>query len=189
MKTRNQLCQSLSYAQIRPDTLTQVRFDLHHGEFSLLFEEYDPNKILKNGSYLSQLERVLKVFKPALPSPYKKITKAVFLSARYLSSFESYDDFVAKVKEETKDERSRYLFLERFHVSSHLSSMYFNRACKFFQETSILDVPYLDKETKEKARSYFSLPDDNEKLFFALLHQAKKENISCKKRQDKLRKR
>ena len=54
--TRNQICNQLSFVQLMPSTLKDVRFDLHYGEFSLLFEEYDPYKIRKNGSYKDQLE-------------------------------------------------------------------------------------------------------------------------------------
>lgn len=187
--TRNQICNQLSFVQLMPSTLKDVRFDLHYGEFALLFEEYDPYKIRKNGSYKDQLDRVLKVFPPVSPSAYKKITKAVFLSAKFLSSYDSVESFEKEVFEASKDEKERFQYLNDFRLKSHLSSMYFNRTCRFFQESGLLDVPYLSKEVKEKARKVFSLEDDNEKLFFALLHKAKEEKISCKERQDQLLKR
>ncbi len=179
VKDRNILCKELGFAQLRPTTLQQVRFDLHEGEFDLLFEGYDPVKIRKNGSYLNQLNRVLKVFTPTSVSPYKKRTKAVYLSARYLSRFSSLDEFEKRVKDSTKDEKELYAFLDHFRLSSSLSSRYFHRSCLFFRTVGLLDIPVLSPKLKEVARRELSLPDDNEKLFFALLDLAKKQGKSC----------
>lgn len=178
MNDRKTLCKQLSFVQLRDETKKQVRLDIHEAQFQLLFEDYDPFRIRKNGSYLSQLERVLKVFSPSSPSPYKKVTKAVFLSARYLSSFESAEAFLKEVKKNTADDKSRYLYLDSFRVKSHLSSMYFNRTCKFFKDCSILDVPVLDKEYKEKAMKVLHLKDDKEEIFLSLLSLRKKEKKS-----------
>ena len=174
----SELCLLLSTLLVSKDTLQQVGFSKHEAEFAKLFEDYYPKKILRNGQYLSQLNRVLDHFKPENPSPYKKVTQAIFLTARYFSRYDSFESFRKEVYLSCTDEKSTLDYLKNFRKTSGLSLAYFGKTCTFFSESGLLDVPVVSKECKDYFLPLFGLVDENDLLFKRLSSFIKKNHIS-----------
>ncbi len=175
----SELCFLLGTLLVSQETLHQVGFSQHKEEFAQLFEDYYPKKILHNGQYLSQLNRVLDHFKPENPSPYKKVTQAFFLTARYFSRYDSFESFRKEVYLSCTDEKSTLDYLKNFRKTSGLSLAYFGKTCTFFSKSGLLDVPIVSKESKDYFLPLFDIPDENDLLYKRLVSFAKKNHISC----------
>lgn len=167
------LCFSLALHQLTEKNLADVDFEENEEKFRQVFFSYNPRSIVGVGQYLAQLNHVLDVFKPERPSPYKNITKAVFLSAKYLSPYSSYSDYRDKIRALCPDEKSTLAFLENFRLEAGLPKMYFLKTCDFFSVNGILDVPVLTPSSKKILQDSFSLPDENETLYKKVLAIAK----------------
>lgn len=174
----NQLCELLSIIQVTSATLSLIDFESKKEQFQVLFENYEPKKVMKNGKYLAQLNRVLECFSPQNPSPYKKLTQAIYLSARFLSHYDSLGDFRKEVYLSCKDENSTYQYLFRFRNFSSLSSLYFVKTCAFFEKSGLLDVPLVTKKAKEILLPLFGIQDENEVLYKKMISLCRKNNIT-----------
>lgn len=174
----NQLCELLSIIQVTSATLSLVDFESKKEQFRVLFENYEPRKVMKNGKYLAQLNRVLECFSPQNPSPYKKLTQAVYLTSRFLSRYDSLEDFRKEVYLSCKDESSTYQYLFQFRNVSSLSSLYFVKTCVFFEKSGLLDVPLVTKKAKEILLPLFGIQDENEVLYKKMISLCRKNNIT-----------
>lgn len=172
------LCFKLASFQITEKTFKEISFDDYEIEFYNFFEGYYPKKILKNGQYLAQLNRLLETFPNNNHSAYKKIMQAIYSTSKYLSHFSSIEDFEKNVKDECKDVESTLSFLSNFRNISHLQNMYFIKTCKFFSTTNILDIPIPDKKAKKILLPLLNIEDDNKKIYLAMIKIAKSNNIS-----------
>lgn len=157
------LCKQMVLIQIPDNVLKELDFKNREKEFDEIFASFEPGKILKNGQYLSQLNRVLDYFTPTKLSPYKKITMVVGLTARSLARFETLDDFKKEIylKNANNDEKETFDFLNTFHNEYSLPGMFFNKACLFFSMTGILDVPYLNDKIKSVLRENLQVSEEN----------------------------
>lgn len=172
------LCFTLASFQVRDKTMVEIEFKEHEIEFYNLFEGYYPNKIIKNGQYLSQLNRVLTTFPTRNYSPYKKFTQAIFLTAKFLSHYTSFEAFKKEIQAICIDDKSTMNFMLDFRKVSNLSNMYFIKTCKFFSETWILDVPVPDAKAKKILLPLLMIEDDNKKLYQAMNRIAKSNEIT-----------
>lgn len=175
----SELCFLLASLQVTKETLDQIHFEEHKEEFKTLFEDYYPRALLKHGQYLAQLNRVLDHFKPQNPSPYKKFTQAVFLTAKYFSHYDSFEAFRKEVYLTCVDEDSTLEYLKNFRKESKLSSMYFVKTCMFFETAGFFDIPIPSKKAKEYLLPKMEIEDENEKLYKRMLHLAKSNKITC----------
>ncbi len=174
-----ELCSLLGYLQVSKETLDQVDFEHHKDDFAKLFEDYHPRAVLKNGQYLNQLNRVLEFFKPENPSPYKKITQAIFLTSRYFSHFDSFEAFRKEVYLSCVDEESTLKYLVDFRKTSGLSLAYFVKTCTFFEKAGFFDIPLVTKKAKEYLLPLLDIPDENELLYKKMISIAKSNHITC----------
>lgn len=172
------LCYSLTMNQVTLRVLENCSFGDHKGQFEEVFHHYVPRQIVGQGQYLAQLNHVLEAFQPESPSPYKDLTKAVFLSAKYLSAYSSVDDYKAKIQEQVNKEKDVKIFLEKFRLLSSLPKMYFWKACSFFSSNGILEVPSLTPAGKDILIKAFSLSDENGALYQKVLDLSKENNVS-----------
>lgn len=175
----SELCFLLGTLLVSKETLEQVAFSKHEEEFKKLFEDYYPKKILHNGQYLAQLNRVLDHFKPENPSPYKKVTQAIFLTARFFSRYDSFESFRKEVYLSCTDEKSTLDYLKNFRKTSGLSLAYFGKTCQFFSQSGLLDVPVVNKKSKDYFLPLFEIEDENDLLYKRMMSFAKKNHISC----------
>ncbi len=175
----SELCHLLGILLVSKETLEQVEFFKHEEEFKKLFEDYYPKKILHNGQYLAQLNRVLDHFKPENPSPYKKVTQAIFLTARFFSRYDSFEAFRKEVYLSCIDEKSTLDYLKNFRKTSGLSLAYFGKTCQFFSESGLLDVPVVNKKSKDYFLPLFEIEDENDLLYKRMMSFSKKNHISC----------
>lgn len=174
-----QLCFLLASLQVSDTTLSQIEFEKNKEVFQNLFEDYYPKAIVKHGQYLAQLNRVLDAVKPKNPSPYKKFTQAVFLTAKYLSHYASFEDFRKEVYLTCVDENSTLEYLKKFRITSNLSSMYFVKTCMFFEKAGFFDIPIPSKKAKEYLLPLLEIEDENEKLYKKMLSLVKNNHITC----------
>lgn len=173
------ICEILSYVLVTENTLDGVDYDIQKLDFAILFECFEPKKIVGHGTYLKQLQRVLEYFKPENPSPYKNMTQAIYQTARFLSHYNSFDDFAKEVSSNCLDTASTYQYLMNFRKESSLSSLYFVKTCTFFEKTGLLDIPIVSKKAKEYLLTKFDIPDENEILFKKMISLCKENGISC----------
>ena len=175
----SELCSLLGYLQVSKETLDQVDFENHKEDFARLFEDYYPRVLLKNGQYLAQLNRVLDFFKPTNPSPYKKITQAIFLTAKYFAHYDSFESFRKEVYLACVDEESTLKYLADFRKTSGLSLAYFVKTCTFFEKAGFFDIPLVTKKAKAYLLPLLDIPDENELLYKKMMSLAKSNHISC----------
>lgn len=180
------LCFLLSFLQVSSLTLQEVDFENHKDEFKEIFENYYPRQILHNGQYLAQLNRVLDHFKPKNPSPYKKLTQAVFLTARFFGRYDSFEAFRKEVYLSCVDEASTLSYLVNFRKLSSLSSIYFLKTCMFFEKSGLLDIPLVTKKAKEYLLPLFGIEDENEALYKKMISLCRKNNITCHELNDRI---
>lgn len=174
-----ELCSLLAYLQVTKETLNQVDYEHHKEDFARLFEDYRPRVLLKHGQYLAQLNRVLDFFKPVNPSPYKKVTQAVFLTAKYFSHYDSFEAFRREVYLECVDQDSTMKYLMNFRKKSGLSLAYFVKTCTFFENAGFFDIPLVTKKAKAYLLPLFDIPDENEVLYKKMISLAKANHITC----------
>lgn len=177
VKDMTSLYRVLLLSQLTEENLLELDFEKNEPRFQTLFCEYDYKMILRKYQYTDLLKVVLDEFKPAFTGPYKKIVKASMLSAKYLVRYSSLDNYRAHLKKTCFDTEHMIVFLESFRHDTSLSAMHFNKACKFFQETGLLDIPYIDKKAKEYLLPLTGSADDNVALFSMLLSTMKKHRI------------
>jgi hypothetical protein len=175
----SELCFLLGSLQISEETLHQVDFENHREDFAKLFEDYYPRALLKNGQYLAQLNHVLDFFKPENPSPYKKVTQAFFLTARYFAHYDSFEAFRKEVYLTCVDEESTLKYLMDFRKTSGLSLAYFVKTCTFFEKAGFFDIPLVTKKAKAYLLPLFEIPDENELLYKKMKALAKANHITC----------
>ena len=177
--TLSDLCFLLSHIQVSNQVLEQIEYEKNKAEFRRLFCGYDPKKIIKNGKYVVQLNRVLEVFKPTRKTPYKDYVQAVMASSKYFSKQASFESYRKEIYLLCSNQDKTFQFLSDFRKKSSISEMFFVKSCLFFSESGLFDIPVLSKKAKAFFLPRFNLPDENEKLYFRLIQFAKKNNISC----------
>lgn len=164
--------------QLKDDVFKDVNFKDNKAVFSDIFESYSPKAIVKNGRYLAQLNLVLDRFKPLKLLPYKKFTKTTYLTSLYLSKFNDLDAYKDYLKKNCFDEKSTLEFLKQFRINASLPSMYFLKTLKFFSNSSLLDIPYLDEDIKKILIDKLTLDNDNIELYKEILYISHKNNIT-----------
>lgn len=174
-----ELTKLLAFLQISEQTLESVSYKEHEKEFSELFEDYYPRQLLHNGQYLAQLNRVLDHFRPKNPSPYKKLTQAVFLTARFFARYDSFDSFRKEVYLECKDDSQVLRYMEDFRKKCNLSGIYFVKSCIFFEKAGFFDIPLVTKKAKDYLLPLLGIEDSNELLFGKMKAIAAANHVSC----------
>lgn len=174
-----ELTKLLAFLQVSEQTLESVDYKEHEKEFSDLFEDYYPRQLLHNGQYLAQLNRVLDHFKPKNPSPYKKLTQAVFLTARFFSRYDSFDSFRKEVYLECTDDSQVLGYLENFRKKSNLSGIYFVKSCIFFEKAGFFDIPIVSRKAKDYLLPLLGIEGSNEALFAKMRDIATANHVTC----------
>jgi hypothetical protein len=169
----------LLLAQLSDHILEDAGFFAKEEEFKTLFCGYDPHLIKGKHQYTALLKEVLGHFKPERKGPYKEITQAAFLTARYLASYPTFEDYVKDLYLTCKDEESTMHFLDDFRKKSGLFGMFFAKSAAFFQKSGLLDVPVTDSLAKVYLCEKAGLSDVNFLCYRKLLSIAKGNNISC----------
>lgn len=175
----NELNKIIIDLELSSDVKDSIGFAKNDASLDTFFCDYEPKAILKKGKYLDVLNQALTFFKATNKNPYKKLVQAVLLSSRYLAAFDSFDDYLKKLKEATKTDSDEINFLENFRKNSGIFGMCFIKACSVFQLSGLLDIPVTSTKAKQYLAKSISLEDNNTQAFTALKEIAKDNNISC----------
>lgn len=173
----NALYRALILAQLTDENKKELIFPERENEFASLFLDYDYKMILRKYKYTDLLAVVLEHFKPESKGVYKKISKAAMLAAKYLIVFSSLDNYRLHLKKVCVDTHHLISFLETFRQETSISALHFNKACRFFQETGLLDIPFVDAKVKDYLIPLTNIEDDNVQIFKVLLEVMKKNKI------------
>lgn len=179
VKSLSVLLEKLVLTDLSDNTIDELEYKKRRKQFYSLFCTYDPKLIVREGSYLVWLNIVLEEFEPEHLAPYKAITKSVVTSARYLSRYKDMDEFKEYIDSSFDDVDSLISFIQNFRLKTSLSSMYFNKTCKFLSETGILDVPAINDDIRSYFFSHADVQDENIACFKYALEVALKNDVSC----------
>lgn len=173
------ICFSLIINYLKPNENDISFLNSHLKEFKEIFCDYNPHKIVKQGSYLKQLNVVLNSFGEENISSLKKITKATLLASKHLSNYKDYEAYKKEITSKCSDENMIFDFLKDFHIQYKLPEVYFNKASSYFNEIGLLDTPILSLKCKNYLSSFFDISNENKKIYNYLISLARENNISC----------
>lgn len=172
------LTERLTLIQLSPTRLVELDYSKRRKEFADVFAGYDPSAVAKNHRYLRLLDKVIDHFAPERESPYKEITQAVFGSARFLAPYPDLKAFEKDLYEACLNDDKTEIYLENFRMLSHLSSLYFNKASLFFQQTGLLDIPVADASAKAFLLKTAAIDGTNHQIAKKLIAIAKAGKMS-----------
>lgn len=177
-KSMEDLFRLLMLAQLTKENIETLEFYKTEETFEKVFYDYDLKKILK-GRYVDLLERVLSTFQPEKTACYKKIAKAGYQASKYLIRFSSLEDYKKQLIIKCLDDEKTLAFLLDFRFEASLAEMYFHKTCSFFQNSGLLDVPIVDKKSKDYLLPLLQIADDNVLLYKQMLSLSRFLSISC----------
>lgn len=188
VKTMNDVFKRLSLAQLTSENIEDISFYKEEKRFAAILENYDYKMVLKKYKYLDLMNAILDEFKPTRKEPYKKLAKAFMASAKYLIHFQDFENYKKHLALKCNNVEHTLIFLRDFRLNASLPSMFFNKTCRFFQETGLLDIPYVSDSAKRFLMEEYNYPDNNEELYLALYGISKDNHIRCYELNDRLEK-
>ena len=186
VKSMNEIFKQLSLAQLTKENLEDISYFKEEKRFSCILENYDYKMVLRKYKYVDLMNALLNEFKPTRKEPYKKLAKAFMSTAKYLIRFQDFNNYRKHLNLRCNNDEHTLIFLKEFRLNASLPSMYFNKTCCFFQQTGLLDVPYVNENAKRFLMDEYNYPDNNEELYISLLSIAKDNHIRCYELNDRL---
>lgn len=168
-KTMKDIFLALTLAQLTEENIADISFLKEERRFSKVLENYDYKLILKKYKYVDLMNCVLDEFKPTRKEPYKKLSHAAYLAAKYLIRFQDFDHYRKHIALRTNSDEHTLVFLRDFRHTASLPSMFFNKTCLFFQKTGLLDIPVVNQNSKRFMMEEYNYPDNNEEIFLSLV--------------------
>ena len=186
VKDMNEVFLSLTLAQLTKENISDIGFEQEEKRFRMVLEDYDYKKILKKYHYVDLLGKIMDEFHPVRKEPYKKLAKAVFAAARYLIRFQDLPNYRKHLALRCNNDEHTYEFLEGFRLNASIPSMLFNKTCLFFQQSGLLDVPYVSASAKRFFMDEYNYPNNNAEIYHAMVSLAKDNHIRCHDLNDRL---